>query len=94
MTGQEVVRVEKIVQIQLVPRSLAGRIFTVVLAVLAVGACSLIAPLEDVKDNGAATGGNGGRGAGGGSGSGATRGVDAACAGVFDESLFDDACFQ
>lgn len=36
MTSQKVVHVQKIVQIQLVPRSLAGRIFTVVLAFLIV----------------------------------------------------------
>jgi ABC-type uncharacterized transport system fused permease/ATPase subunit len=36
MTGQKVVRVEKIVQIQVIPRTLAGRIFTVVLAVLGI----------------------------------------------------------
>jgi hypothetical protein len=36
MTGQKVVRVQKIVQIQLVPRSLAGRIFAVALAVLGI----------------------------------------------------------
>ena len=36
MPGQKVVHVEKIVQIQLVPRSLAGRIFAVALAVLGI----------------------------------------------------------
>lgn len=36
MTGQKVVRVEKIVQIQVIPRSLAGRIFAVALAVVGI----------------------------------------------------------
>ena len=36
MPGQKVVHIEKIVQIQLVPRSLAGRIFAVALAVLGI----------------------------------------------------------
>ena len=36
MPGQKVVHVQKIVQIQLVPRSLAGRIFAVALAVLGI----------------------------------------------------------
>ncbi len=36
MTGRKVVHVQKIVQIQVIPRSLAARIFTVALAVLAI----------------------------------------------------------
>jgi hypothetical protein len=36
MTGQKVVRVEKIVQIQVIPRSLTGRIFAVAVAVLGI----------------------------------------------------------
>jgi hypothetical protein len=36
MPGQKVVHVEKIVQIQLVPRSLAGRLFAVALAVMGI----------------------------------------------------------
>lgn len=36
MPGQKVAHVEKIVQIQLVPRSLAGRLFAVALAVMGI----------------------------------------------------------
>jgi hypothetical protein len=62
--------------------------------IVTLGACSLIAPLEDVKDNRAGGAGTGGAGQGSG-GNGGTTARDAGdCPGVFDESVFDEACFQ
>jgi hypothetical protein len=58
-----------------------------------LGACSLIAPLEDVKDNRAGTGA-GGTGNGSGGSGGMPRRDAGDCPGIFDESVFDEGCFQ